>query len=163
MSGLCSDNTFFTLSRMLDIQSPHSTNTPMVDSECDRVCHYDCVWRILVYEDRNEGHSTLHGRGQGGFIESNSPQKTDFKKFSLKNLESWITFYFVFKSNDWLSNWTIHLLFSCRAMDHIHILYKCPCCYYHVHTVHVPVHISICTKLKENCMMIESTALCTSF
>lgn len=104
MSGLCSDNTFLTLSRMLDIQSPHSTNTPVVDSECDRVCHYDCVWRILVYEDRNEGHSTLHGRGQGGFIESNSPQKTDFKKLSLKNLESWITFYFVSKSNDWLSN-----------------------------------------------------------
>lgn len=143
MSGLCSDNTFLTLSRMLDIQSPHSTNTPVVDSECDRVCHYDCVWRILVYEDRNEGHSTLHGRGQGGFIESNSPQKTDFKKLSLKNLEFWIIFYFVFKSNDWLSSLFIkitpleqtHLLFNCWAMDHIHIFYKRPCCYYHVHTV----------------------------
>lgn len=51
----------------------------MVDSECDRVCPDDCVWRILVYEDRNEGHSTFHGRGQGGFIESNRPQKTELK------------------------------------------------------------------------------------
>lgn len=145
MSGLCSDNTFLTLSWMLDIQSPHSTNTPMVDSECDRVCHYDCVWRILVYEDRNEGHSTLHGRGQGGFIEINSPQKTDFKKLSLKNLESLCLNQMTGFQIAPLEQ--IHLLFNCRAMDHIHILYICPCCYYHVHTVHVPVHISICTKI----------------
>lgn len=152
MSGLCSDNTFSTLSRMLDIQSPHSTNTPMVDSECDRVCHYDCVWRILVYEDRNEGHSTLHGRGQGGFIESNSPQKTDFKKLSLKNLESWITFYFVFKSNDWLSNRTIRTNSSFVQLQIImFILYM-----YQYISQYVQ-------KFKENCMMIELTALCTSF
>merc|ERR1711976_417012 len=55
--GLCCHSTSGPPHCLLDIQWHVSEYIGLVAVQCCECCDYDCAWRILVHEDRNESHS----------------------------------------------------------------------------------------------------------